>query len=292
LRANLRIGVGIFIIISNFLLIVGLLKSSGHARSAISRPNKLMILLSCNDLVIGLLSLVPIYRVFSRNDGENGGVACYFKMFYDACSSFGLVFSMEIFLDIALLRCISVMRPFYRMPNKVLALIILVEVIFSSTHFIFTYLIYFHKVSNTQVGWMEIGNSVYMFCVVILFSATTFVAYCYLRTSTKEGKRQDTRQSRKNKSSAIHTLVIITLFYIICMVPLGAKNMMHGYKLLSLRRVGDFSVVLEMINTVDYIALVLLAVSNSGINSLIFLVRSKEITAYYKNLVCKLFLKN
>ena len=97
-------------------------------------------------------------------------------------------------------------------------------------------------------------------------------------------------QSRRNKRSAINTLVIITLCYAMCFIPLSAINMNHGYKLLNVRE--DFLEILERINTVEYIILTLLALSNSGINSFIFLIRSKEITTYYKSLVRKLFFKS
>ena len=132
-----------------------------------------------------------------------------------------------------------------------------------------------------------------MLIVVILFSATTFIAYYHMcKRSSENNFPESQHQSRRNKRSAINTLVIITLCYAMCFIPLSAINMNHGYKLLSTLRRKDFLSTLELINDVEYIILVLLALSNSGMNSFIFLIRSKEITTYYKRLVRKLFFKN
>ena len=219
-RANLRVGVGVFIVCSNLLLIVGLLKSRRRS-SLISRANKLMILLSSNDMSFGFLNLVPIEKMSNDNN-----FACHFKVFYDACTSFGLIFGTEIFLDIALLRCISVLRPFYRISSKVLILGILVQGIFSFSTFIFNYLIYFENISVTHIGWIVMVISTYIFIVVILLSATTFIVYYHMCKISGDGNDlQDSQhQSRRSKRSAINTLVIITLCYAMCFIPLSAIN--------------------------------------------------------------------
>ena len=255
----------LFILISNLMLIYGFHKTS--------RPftivTKLFTYLSMIDIILGSTTLFYCVQSFLNID-----LPCFVDLAVLAIMQFSNFLEIFIFGTISFLRYWSIRKPLHTVGIKSIFIVFAIETIvcalLASTTFLITKLT------------ADPGNMVTLYCLIpvtnliaILFIIfVNALSYKKLKSSKNDSvfsKNIGNIQRRKRNSKAIICLLIITAFYVICLLPMMIISIFIIIELFS----QNSGVYLMMVAQLLYI-------SNSGINSLVVICRTKKLRMFYR----------
>ena len=115
--------------------------------------------------------------------------------------------------------------------------------------------------------------------IILASLVLNVVSLLHLKSKIRQNNKIQTSMNRQKdgKIAAVYTLILITCFYLICFVPYQS--------------IGFFTQISTFppcYMEYPYASLEILSFGNSGINSLIFIVRTKEIKNILKSWFCNL----
>ena len=269
----------VFTLISNSMLIHGMIKTN---RKALTISQKLFILLSINDIIatITVLLIQIIMRLH---------VDCNVTDVFLSWNETSVFISVMLFSLISGLRLVNIKMPFQHISTKLVQLIVfgIVFVGYAGGAALFWTHTVIHKHSNVGLFLaMQNWTNGIMCIEVNIVLAINFVSYLHLRKNSNSLSRQSSSSSSRisrvssmqradeNKKEAGKTLLLIALFYSLCMSPFSVFIIVT---LIEPRMMAAGSTFVDL--SCSFIVL------NGGINSLIYMLRSKEIRSFY----CKRF---
>ena len=272
-----------FVLISNLMLIHGFHKTS----RPFTKVTKLFILLSVFDMMscIGSFLLVVVSLI-----GPNFPCIVFIIIF--AFDNFNFYFVVMIFATICTLRFVAFKRPFKRINNWTVYGALIIEFMISLAFAVATYLLF--RESNLRLmAYATLIAISALTCLVIGVFIINILSYVHLSRSINRKKKINNAsveldnpssttsncqqhqgdisqgESDERKREAVKTLIIITLFYTLCYLPLIIYDILVAYWL-NTGKHFDFE---SMYYTP--------ALTNGGLNSLIYILRNKNIRQFY-----------
>jgi len=265
-----------FSLISNTSLIYILYKDC----RPLSITKKLFIYLSIVDLLAALvMETGKVYVVYAPQH-----TTCPFMNKLFAFGNFLTAYSIIIFGTISILRFLSIKKPLFQITNRLVYAILLVEVLLSIS--------IGGTIGNPSVLEMDehdlkfvqiFASSSILFIVIVVF-AMNLMSYVALGkqfnrgTVVSSGINTNCNQSQpsqisatQRKQKAAKTFILITLSYWFCYLP---------FVVFSYLQIGGNGSIIGI--TVRLFTLHSLMLTNSGLNSIIYMCRMKKIGRYFK----------
>ena len=265
------------ILTSNLMLIYGFYKTS----RPFSIITKLFIFLSLVDIAM------IVSRTFYTIQGFfNFRIPCIVVHILVVLMEFTYIYGLGIFATISFLRYWSIKKPLHTISASRLTIVLAVQaIVFGFLTSSLLVMIYLNVESKTRMR-------VFYFLPASQFLAVSFVlivnimSYKKLKsmkrmTRFSESIQNRTIQRRRKMSEANTCLLYITAFYIFCPAPMFALSMFgmvdkrwfHG---------ASFSSKMYLFTFIQ-----MLYMSNTGINSLIVILRTRNLRNLYKFNYCR-----
>ena len=260
--------------LANMVLIYGFFKTS----RPFSIVTKLFIYLSVSDAMTGVgFSLTTGIMTYMIKEKY-----CITLLVLWGFNQFQFLFGTSVFLTISVLRFIALRWPLKRIRTRYVYYFMIVQF---SVEIILTYIPIAVILKQKSLSSKMFKMSRYISSVLIMFIALTFIinimSYVQLQQVKKEDRNPDIELGHttnvqeqtqfKQKREAVKTLLLITLCYLICYLPYTI--FMFAYQLNGSRR--RIRYVLFFIN-----------LANGGLNSLVYIFRTKKIRQVYWLMVC------
>ena len=256
----------LFIIISNLMLIYGFHKAS--------RPftivTKLFIYLSIVDIVLGSTIFSYCFQLFFNID-----FPCFVKLAHILMMQFSYFLGICIFGTISFLRYWSIRKPLHAVGIRSILIILAIEIVIcallASSVFLVAKLKGYQGIMITLFKLTPVTNliaTLFIVCVNVL-------SYKNLKSSKNDSvlsEKVENIQRRKRNSKALSCLLIITAFYVICLLPIITTIIVEVEE-------ERFTIYLMMVAQLLYF-------SNSGINSMIVICRTKKLRIFYRMKCC------
>jgi len=277
-----------FIMISNSVLILGLYKTSVN----LSLPSKILITLSCNDMLAGFSFMATGLFV------ETSCKAIHIM----ASISYTLIFNgIAIFSTLSILRFISLKKPFSRIHNHHVYALLLIELLLACGIGISFY-IGLGSFDVESLPFMQFTLILMFFGSIVLVTLINLFSYRALYSHTMENGSRGTGGSKetssvgisesdqlrnKRKRRAVITLLLISVSYFVLNLPLSIFYVYISLKTIEHREKMDLEPYVKALEIVNYFQY--LALATTGTNSAIFIVRSNEIKSFYRSIIFKIF---
>uniref|UniRef100_A0A7M5WRX1 G-protein coupled receptors family 1 profile domain-containing protein n=1 Tax=Clytia hemisphaerica TaxID=252671 RepID=A0A7M5WRX1_9CNID len=267
------ITVTLFVISSNIMLIYGVLKTN---RNNLSISNKLFILLSIYDCVVVSAAFAFTYILTEKN------IDCGIIVAFLSINNATIICSCLTFSLISLLRCFNIKRPFQHIPTKLVYVTIGCIAVFSIS--IALVLAWQYKNMRQETFQkIQLLTSLSMFLLVDFILFINIISYLYLKKNSQRFEIEmqtynntETNTPRntslENKKSAGKTLLLISFFYSLCMMPFPLFVI---WSLID-RTLLESSLSVKFLNYCYNIVIL-----NGGINSTIYILRNKKIRILY-----------
>ena len=272
----------VLVIISNFLLIFGICKTNKQ----LSSTNISFVWLSMQDIVVVFTTFVSAYINFI------GQVSCGATFILNAINSCFTFSSMLTFCTISIFRYLKLKNPLKQIRSRIIYIVLIVE--FMSAILTAASLITLKYIKYVNVAIMSgfvLFTGVLFILVLIIVLAINIKSYRIINKqmklsflkkvnnidlgSTNKSSIRNTNlhslaSSKKLKSSVV-TLIMITCSYLFCFTPFSAYMLISGLL--------EFHTMIKLYGLVLILSLLIHA--NSGINSIIFVIRSKNLRHFY-----------
>ena len=199
--------------------------------------------------------------------------------------------SCFVFTIISILRLIKIIKPFYRVTHRKLAVFPVAGITKSIAQGIILV-----KLNNyNSLGVVNLILGIGLFLTIVLIVSINLFSHYSLKNTARQRKRnttaganpysadagvskiQNDNKETEPKNKALVTLLIITFFYVLCEIPMAIDLIIVG-----LSTMGYLNATKAM-EEFFYISFMLLFL-NGGINSMIYTIRSKEIKNCIKDL--------
>ena len=274
-----------FVLISNLMLIYGFHKTS----RPFTNITKLFILLSVVDMLSCSGScLFMVVGIIGPN------YPCIVFVIFFAFNNFTFYFVVMIFATICTLRFVALKWPFVVVDNWKVYGVIGIEIALSLATALGTFLLY-RESDSTLMAYGTLTATSTMTCLTVGVFFVNILSYVYLNKSINRKKKMNkasielenssttgnhqrrdrngisNEESDERKREAVKTLIIITLFYIICYLPLTVYDILVAYRM-NTGKPTNFE-------SMYYIT----ALMNGGLNSSIYILRNKKIRQLYKD---------
>lgn len=264
----------VFILFSNILMIVGLLKTNKQ----LSISKKLFLSLSVSDLLTGMLT-VPIQLFMVMNGTESDCALVAAQAFVNA---FFPSLSMLILVVISLFRYAIITNNTkaakFTTPAAVKFIFVL-QILFS-----IAYAIWYTYVSQTldhvHHAVFLIFTSAYVVIVVTGMIVLNVRLLFYIKTTGRTSTVRFQQNIAQYHSKVTKTILIITIVVILCYLPLMIIFATMGIFLLDK---NSFSEYYHYMIPWSHLPLVY----NSGMNSIVYISRNERIIRYFKRMISK-----
>jgi len=281
------------VLLSNLMLIYGLYRTT---KRPMSTTKKFFIYLSCTDtmtVIIGVSRHILSYHLTN----------CKLLLGLDTVSDVFFCLGMATFSTISVLRYLSLRNPFMRVGKGRMKLILLVEMTASMMIIGFSHYSIFNDDARNVVFIIQLFIIITYLLSVTSLLMLNLLSYITLKANIKHGvaKTKTNEQSgngnlqntpdvtksnfsgqwkNKRKKDAVNTLIIISVFYMICHLPFGIYLFFAAVNGLQVDDELNFG------NTYQISSLLLfVSMSNNGFNATILIIRSRDILSVYKLMI-------
>ena len=266
-----------FVLTSNLMLIYGFYKTS--------RPftivTKLFIYLSLCD--IAMISLRTLYAFQAFLDIQ---LPCMLAHILVVLMEFAYLYGVVIFATISFLRYRSIVKPLHSINAKQILVALAVQAIvcglLAGSILVMVYL----KVDPEDLMKVFYFFPVTQFLAVSFVLIVNFMSYKKLKSMkamsglSADNVENTSNQRQKTMSEANTCLLYITAFYILCPAPIFIWN------LVSIFQIDFLSDKLFSLKFNLFILSQMFYMSNTGINSLIVIWRTKNLREFYRMKCC------
>ena len=193
--------------------------------------------------------------------------------------------SFTVFLNISVLRYLSIIQPFLRIETGHQRTVLLIELICATSICIG----YVFMLQDVTIKTNPLTQLVFGTVFIIMIGAVLTINILSYKAMPKGEKILARRSkktndieikpncfgqvSNKNKRSAVVTLIIVTIYYLICNLPITIFAFISAMEL-------DFGNLQNLLisSIMQYIQL-----TNTGLNPTIYILRSRELREFYKS---------
>jgi len=287
----------IFVMLSNLMLIYGLYRTT---KQPMSTTKKLFIYLSCTDIMttlIGEMKHILSYHI--RN--------CIILLALTSVNNVFFCLGMEIFSTISILRYLSLKNPFQNVGKRRIHLILLIETVVSTLIGV-CYFSFLYDIEESTMIAIQFVVTILYFLMVSSLLLINLLSYITIRSNIKCGvtASNDNKQSgngnshdvtdsdcinekkNKRKKYAVNTLIIISVFYMFCHLPMCIYFFIATVK--SLETSYNFSSYARAYQISNFLLFVVW--SNNGFNAAILIIRSKDILQFYSLVIIRRWIDN
>ena len=260
----------------NMMLIYGFYKTS----RPFSIVTKLFICLSVWDVLTAVgFSASALMTSFAE-----GGQHCLVLLILFAFGQFQFFFAVDLFLTISVLRFIALRWPLRRIRSRYVYYVVIAEIIVGNICS-FSPLWVVLRQGTLRNDTFQISRyiSSILIAFVVVILAINILSYRQLEKSRRRTKstisgsedidlsNPSKCESFDKKREAVKTLILITLCYLVCYLPYA---------------IYMFFIELDGGNRTMRYNLKYIGVANGGLNSLIYILRTKKIRNFYKEMFC------
>lgn len=259
-----------FVLTSNLMLIYGFYKTS--------RPytiiTKLFIYLSFVDIGLNLVVSIYIYLTMLES------LPCFAVFIMFSLIHFMNYLETSLFATISFLRYQSIRRPLHLFDKRYIVIVLIGQFIFCGIlGWSFISLFYF-DLSSEQMVNTNYAVPVLQFLTVSFVLSVNLMSYKRLKSMKKmtgftNNVGVTLTQRQKIMSEANKCLLYITAFYLICPLPLFIVSIFGLERLLG----SSWGYYIFVFIYVFYL-------SNGGINTLIFILRTKNLREFFREKCC------
>ena len=268
--------VAVFVVITNFALIIGLRKTN----KKLTISQKLYIYLSLTDTIVGLVGLpyFVIMHFLSLLSCTSYSIGMVMSLY-----SFGT--GLGTFLGISYLRNLAIRKPLHNVRNKHVYLGLAVWNIYIVLKSISTFFVYHPRYASYYLScaywlWVGLCSAIEVFLVLVFNIWSTKVL---ARQSFNHHEMNDVDQRRRKRNQkAVGILNMISLVYALCTFPVSLYYTVLGILLSTYdhnKELFDFCY-----NLFPLIHLPLFFCS--GFNALVYMLKDKDIRKYYSSRFC------
>ena len=260
-----------FVITSNLMLIYGFYKTS--------RPftiiTKLFIYLSLVDVATTAFRMFYTFEIFL-----NLNMPCLIIYFTVVLTEFTFLLGIAIFVTISFLRYWSIKKPLHDIEASRILIILIIQVIVCGLLAGSLMIMFYLELDAREMIKVIYALPVSQFLAVSFVLSINILSYKNLKSSKSMTELSATVENtppprRKTLSEAITCLLYITAFYILCPLPMFILILI-GKDLMLSKSWGFYLFIFTQI----------LYMSNTGINSLIVILRTKKLHEFYKIKCC------
>ena len=265
----------VFVFTANMMLIYGFYKTSRPFKIV----NKLFIYLSISEMVF-ILCLVLNLVIFTLKGNNN--ISSYHYIIFYGFVYFMLTVALLVFWTISFLRFLSIFKPMYQMKTRTVYKILTLEALISflaSSVMILGHVLWNSTIKELTKVSSKVGMSfgLMMIFITLSFNMSSFII---LRRSTNLKAHQNgdnvlcNPMVVKQKKIALNTLLLITIVQLVCNFPATCMSLF------------DLEFLLEYNFVHITIISNCLQMSNFGIDSLIVILRTKNLREFYRLKCC------
>ena len=257
-----------FVLTSNLMLIYGFYKTS--------RPftiiTKLFIYLSLMDIV--LVSLTGFYTSLSIFDMD---ISCSSVYIIASLTRFVFYLGLAIFATISFLRYWSIKKPLHSIEANRIVFVLIVQAILCGAFAGDILIVFFLNLNPVLIMKTNYALPISQFLAVSFVLSINIMSYRILKSMkmmsgfSADNIENTSTQRQKTMSEANICLLYITVFYIICPIPVFVVYLFRADTVISYSG-GSY---LYTYTHIFYL-------SNGGINSLIVIIRTKYLREFYK----------
>ena len=262
-------------IIPNVLMIIALVKTKRISKTS----GRLFVVLCVADIsCLALYTLAGSVMFFLKVDHS----FYWLQMVITILATFSQIFGIELFLLITILRCRSLLKPLSPKPTGFIwRFLVIASIVSISCPTVFHLMLYFDPSNIEILVYVELFAGLCQLIVIFLIVAFNFASYYHLsrlgsQRNTSSQQNSDSiyieeEKSRKRKLKSVNTLLIITFFYVLCYLPSTIRMV---FKITS-----QFSLPALLFG--------IMMLGNSSFNSIIYIVRTKNMRTFYGRLFIK-----
>ena len=261
----------VFVVISNAMLVVGLFKTN----RALSFGQRMFVALSVVDVLASSSNL-------ARFAMDLLGVRCRIIHIVKNCTSVMVSLGVFIFCVLCGVRYWSIKKPLRRTPSRVVSMVLVLGTTCNLVilAFLVCFIIMEEKGGKrVVVGVMRGIATLLMVCMI----SVNVLSYRLLKDRRDSGYPQpnnktsadtqknapqvvQTPQTRRQARKSVTTLVVLTALYLLCILPRLVFDVIE-------RRLSAYPVL----HFVLHDALILFWLTNTGLNSLVYMLRTKKL---------------
>ena len=282
--------INIFVFLSNTMLIYGLHKTNRQ----LSLTKKLFIYSSIVDITSNCIGLVGNVMVFYVHN-----ISCIVNLVIASIINGLNCTSFELLFNISVLRYLSIVRPFLRIRTSHQKAVLIIELICALSTCILS-VFFIQSLSMDSHSYSQYITTVIFLIligVVLIINILSYKAMHKKKRKTPKttnniamklhesyrispAANTSSNTSDKRTKAAVVTLIIITVSYVVCNLPIitfiliGTLQSYLNEPYLFTQTVNPILLVAIM----HYIQLI-----NGGVNAIIYILRSKEIRKFYKS---------
>ena len=259
----------VFVLTSNLLLIYGFYKTS----RPFSIITKLFIYLSLVDITLHFM-LVFTTSVLYINER----LSCLFIYIVSSFTQLTYFLGVGIFATISFLRYWSIKKPLHSTSGSRIVVVLIVQGIVCGIFASSVMALFYSKLNLEQMVNLNYYIPISQFLAVSFVLSVNLLSYKKLKSMKRMvglSNNVGNTQRQKTLSEANTCLLCITIFYFMCPLPLSIYYLFQAEIVLSYNwrfYIYTFAHVFYM--------------SNNGINSLIFILRTKNLRGFYKRKCC------
>ena len=262
----------VFVLTSNLMMIYGFYKTS----RPFTNITKLFIYLSLVDIACTMLFVTYtalLELIISL-------LAYWVIYFYSFLLQFFYILGLSIFATISFLRYWSIKKPLHSINGNQICIALIVQAIVCGVFVGGLMTLFFFAENYEKILELNYAQSGTQFLAVLFVLIVNIISYKKLKSMKKNSGLSDnvvntSDQRQKTLSEANTSLLYITTFYILCPIPTFIVNLLD-LNILFMSKWGIYLFRLTYIFTL----------SNTGINSLIVILRTKNLCRFYRKKCC------
>ena len=285
------IAISMFVLLTNSMLIYGLYRTT---KRPMPTPKKLFICLSCTDILTATIGVSRHILGYHTNN-------CVLLLVLNSISDMFLSLGIGIFLTITILRYLSLRNPFMRISNRCINFILIVETLVSILAVLLGLLVLLPGTGRSTLIILQftitISYSLAVSSLLIINLLSFFTLKANIKHSVTISSKNhcsgnathdetisdsgDQLMKNKRKRYAVKTLIVISMFYLLCNLPLCIYFLVAAVNSLGMNyKISNY---VNSHHVASFLAL--LVMLNNGINAAIIIIRSKDILTFYKSII-------
>lgn len=180
----------------------------------LSLTKKLFVYHSCTDLIAGVF-VVPIQIIMHLGLGYT----CWFMSFALALTSFSQCSGVSTLVTVSALRFYSIKYPARSVTPTTVLMTLSIQFVFNVAIALHTFFVYFRRSTAHDLSLNFVLSFTYLFTYSVLLVGFNIGSSRLICTHIQNRIRSYQQQNNKNHYKAVSTLRMITVCYIVCIVP-------------------------------------------------------------------------
>ena len=280
--------VTVLVFMSNTMLIYGMYKTNKQ----LSLTKQFFIYLSITDIATTCFGIIT-----TNMTSYIENMPCVVTLTMASIRNGLNCLAFWMFFNISLLRYLSIIRPFLQIRNKMRTSVLFAEILCVCL-IIIAYSVGIYNLTIEGIGIFQFTIVTIFFIGIAAILVLNMLSYIAMRSTTKKPIYKNARIGKtktyqvhqatnvsstignRQKKAAVVTLIIITVCYLVCNLPILSYTLLSGLLALKYQKLKTNTGGVHPIQLIDLLYHIQL--TNGGLNATIYILRCKQIKAFYK----------